>query len=62
MTIKTSRKKLGNARAFGSQRRAAGVPQAIRTVLHFSAFAASLQFPAACWRNAVRYVALRRAT
>jgi len=34
-STKTSRKKVGNARACGSQRRAAGVPEEIRTVLYF---------------------------
>jgi len=48
----------GNERACGTQRRAAGVPQAIRNVL---CFYASPQVLAVCRRNcgAVRCVALR---
>ena len=42
------REKVGNARACGSQQRAAGVPQAIRNVLYVSA---SAQVPAACRQN-----------
>ena len=38
-------KKVGNVRACGSQWRAAGVPQAVRTVLYFSA---TPQVPADC--------------
>jgi len=45
MFDKNIAKKVGNARACGSQRRTAGVPQAIRTVLYFSANA---QVPAKC--------------
>ena len=55
------REKVSNARACGSQRRPAGVPQAIRTALYFPAFVLIPQVPLACRRNcgAVRCDAFR---
>ena len=45
---KTLREKISNARACDSQQRAAGVPQAIRTVLYFSASAGGVPAELRC--------------